>query len=195
MCFVFIYLVKWSWDHKPKDLPDVPEAIFGTSAPIRSIPDGRGNYRSATLTAKELKAALASGRIKYVLRMNGDGKNDRGHLSTTEERDIVEAAGAVYVTSPSTPTRFDGHAGYKEGRGYVGALSQASLYLRRGGVLVHCRHGFDRTGAIVGGWLAANGHPYELIIAHNNWQYYENRGPGYHRYLKTVEGQLEKKVK
>lgn len=174
---------------------DIPPALIGIAAPIQSIPDGRGNFRSGSLTATEIRQALATGRIKYVLRLNGDGENDQGHLSCTEERAIVESAGAKYVTSPSTPDRFDGHAGYRKGRGYVGALHQAADYLRRGGVLIHCRHGFDRTGAIVGGWLAANDYALELIIAHNNWNNYEKKGEAYAPYLETVVGQLENGAK
>ena len=157
---------------------------------VRRIPDGRGNYRAAALDADQLRQVLATGRIRYVIRLNGDGPNDRGPLSCAEERALVEAAGAVYVTSPSTPDRFDAHAGYREGRGYLGALQQAVGYFRRGGVLIHCRHGHDRTGALVGGWLAGLDLPQKHIIRYNRWAGYEKKGAAYGRYLETVLGQV-----
>jgi len=173
--------------------PRLPAAApEGMPATVRLIPDGLGNYRSAALTEADLQAALATGKIKYVLRLNGDTPNDRGPISCARESSLVAKAGAEYVTTrASNVNRFDAHAGYREGRGYVKAFERATLYLRRGGVLIHCRHGFDRTGAIVGAWLGANGHSFEAVIDHNNWQGYAERGAAYWPYLETVRGQVE----
>ncbi|MTB49809.1 hypothetical protein [Lewinella sp. W8] len=168
----------------------VPSADVFPDA-IRFIPDGLGNLRSAALTAEELENALATGRIRYVIRLNGDGKNDRGPISTAEERAICAQYGVEYVTSPGLPF-FDGHAGYEQGRGYVKSYERAQQYLRRGGVLIHCRHGHDRTGAIVGAWLAHQDYNFPMIITHNNWQGYGDRGAAYAPYMETVRGQLEK---
>ncbi|MEM9928553.1 MAG: tyrosine-protein phosphatase, partial [Bacteroidota bacterium] len=163
----------------------------GMPQAIRAIPDLNGNFRSPALTEKELRAALATGNIRFVLRLNGHHGNDRGPISPETERYIVEQAGAVYVTSHDL-AHFDSHAGYRKGRGYVGAVEQAATYFRRGGVLIHCRHGFDRTGALVGAWLAANGLDSQSIITHNGWENYETRGKAYQPYLETVEAWLVK---
>lgn len=186
--FVFCAVYGPYLKNAPATDGSVSKAVFGPSSPLQAIPDGRGNYRSASLTAGELTAALQTGKIKYVLRLNGDSRNDRGHLTTDQERAIVEAHGAVYVTSPSTPDRFDAKAGYREGRGYVTALARATDYFRRGGVLIHCRHNHDRTGSLVGGWLAnATDLPASLILAHNSWTpKYPSRSATHARNWETV---------
>ena len=45
------------------------------------------------------------------------------------------------------------HKGPKVGQGYTRSIANSKPYLSSGKVLVHCTHGADRTGAILGAWL------------------------------------------
>ena len=166
-----------------EELVGHPAELIGPKGPVRPIPDGLGNYRGKSLTATQFEQLLQTGQVGVVIRMNGDGK-DAGKLTTKAERALCERYGVRYVVTSAKLNRFDAHAGYEEGRGYVRAAREAARLLARGGVFIHCRHGTHRTGAIVGYHLKQLGWSREDIIRHNRW---ENLNVArYRRYLETL---------
>ena len=122
---------------------------------IHLIPDGKNNYRSAQLTEAELPYFIKKYGIKTVIRMNGDGR-DSQHRSSypqtpiSKESAICKANGCdfKYITS---------YRGYVEGRGFVKSIEDISKVLDQGNVLIHCAHGADRTGGMVGAYLKNRG--------------------------------------
>lgn len=138
---------------------------------VRLIPDQRNNYRSKQLTTDQLEELLAKGVIKKVIRMNGDGEDAAG-VPIAKEREICER--------------------YKVDFQYVNAHGkQAKEEIRSallsGNTLLHCKHGFDRTGGMVGNHLKQLGFDTLEIIEHNNWKdYLAKKGKAYEVYYKMI---------
>ena len=59
--------------------------------------------------------------------------------------------------------------------------------LQLGRTYVHCRHGFDRTGAAVGYHLRQLGWELPAIVEHNRWRnYIERKGAAYQQYFDKI---------
>lgn len=145
---------------------------------IEKVPAGTQIYRSAQLTYEQLDTLLASGKITYVLRLNGDYK-DAGAMTTAEERALCDKHGVIFA-------RINAHAGYVKDEGYRQTVQLTNEYLEAGHVLVHCKHGFHRAGAVIGAFLTAHGFDPEEVIEHNDWEVLAADPGDYYRYLETA---------
>lgn len=120
------------------------------------IPDGKGNYRSAQLTANELAYVIKKYGIKRIIRLNGEGSDSKHRSSYTEtprssEQSICSQNGCEY-------NYVDSHSGYVKGQGYTQSIKKVSDILKKGNTLIHCAHGADRTGGMVGAYLKNAGY-------------------------------------
>jgi hypothetical protein len=125
------------------------------------IPDSLNNYRSAQILAVDLPNLIKKYKIKRIIRMNGNGVNDQAHrskykkVSMEEEKKICEDNDCEFFFINS-------HEGYQTNKGYVTSLNKINNILVKGNALIHCAHGQDRTGGMVGGYLKKNLHITDL---------------------------------
>lgn len=146
--------------------------------PLRQVPGDRGNYRGPQPTARELRAALESGKIKTVIRLNAEGEQE-GYLSPGEEQAICNEAGVLFVL-----INIEGANGCSTRK-----LHRVHEMLADGNCFIHCLHGFDRTGAAVGYHLRQLCFTPEKIIAHNDWAGYPaKKGAAYQKYYAAGVG-------
>lgn len=139
---------------------------------VRPIPGDRYNYRSAQLTIPQMDSVLAAGLITTVIRLNGNGRDASG-VSTTEERRLCASHGVRFI-------RLDAHA--------PDAALTAHALLLEGRTLIHCCHGFDRTGALVGYHLRQLGFGRAEVIRYNGWEnYLDKKGADYSKYLSLIK--------
>lgn len=145
----------------------------------RAIPVGENNWRSEQMSASVFEKFILSKNIKTVVRLNGDGKDSFG-MSRAEEKKISEKHGIKFIY-------INAHEGYISGQGYVGSGKKVAVWLNKGGCLVHCKWGHDRTGAMVGYFLRKNGKNTTFAVQHNHWKNYLNKkkGNGYKKYYET----------
>lgn len=117
---------------------------------FHEIPDGKNNYRSGQIPI-EINGKQFLGEIidkygiKTIIRFNGDGDDSRrtsAHPSTSiaEEKKLAENKGVDFYTLSSRDDQ-----------------EKVNELLDQGNVLIHCRHGQDRTGGNVGGYLYSKG--------------------------------------
>lgn len=134
------------------------------------IPHGVNLYRSPQLDRVAFQQFITDHDIYTVIRLNGDGK-DAGSLSVEEELSICLAHEVTFVNLNISK------AGKKQ------AAQICADYLDGGNVLIHCLHGYDRTGAMVGYYLQQNGFTREQIIQANDWSnYLQRKGDDYKQY-------------
>ena len=173
--------------------PKVADPELSKKFNFHLIPDGKGNYRSAQFTANELPQVIKKYNIKRIIRFNGDG-NDSKHRSAypqtpiSEEKRIAQSLGVEHHFMSS-------HSGYKRGQGYTKSVENAGAILDKGNTLVHCAHGADRTGGIVGGYLKTRGYMTNLnelwnyTTQYNGWMSMIRSGKffgsGYDKYADT----------
>ena len=166
-------------DIQPEDLKDFKFA---------KIPGGQNNWRSAQITADILPSVIKKYGIKNIIRMSGDDEKHRSkHTKTPKdtERKICEENGCTYHY-------IDSHSGYKLGKGYTKSIQKTSEVLNKGNTLIHCAHGADRTGGMVGAYLKNNGYMkdkdelWKYTTQFNSWQNLINGnnffGSGYDKY-------------
>jgi hypothetical protein len=166
-------------DVQPDDLKDFKFA---------KIPGGQNNWRSAQITADILPSVIKKYGIKNIIRMSGDHEKHRSkHTETPKdtERKICEENGCTYHY-------IDSHSGFKEGKGYTQSIQKTSEVLNKGNTLIHCAHGADRTGGMVGAYLKNNGYMtnkdevWKYTTQYNNWQDKLDKnnffGTGYDKY-------------
>lgn len=145
--------------------------VMGDFPYLEALPLHRGNARMAQPDSVQLEEMLESGLFTTVVRLNGNGY-DSGGLSIQTERKICMKHGVIFR-----------YFNIEE----RGTLFQAVALLLDGGTLIHCKHGFDRTGAVAGLYLRIRGMDYENVIAHNKWQnYIEQKGEDYRKYLDMI---------
>jgi len=168
------FVLRVNHEVKPAS-PDVPLPF------VELLPDEIGNYRSASLSEKQLRSAVAQLPIQRVVRLNGNGK-DAGAMTIKQEQKVCDELGIELITIPA-------HDGYIKGVGYTQSARMVQRYLIAGGTLLHCKHGFDRTGAYVGYHLRQLGWSKNEIIKFNNWEnYLEKKGEAYLPYWETALG-------
>lgn len=138
------------------------------------------NYRSAQPTKAELEYIIQQYGIEVVVRLNGD----EGSMTEEREKHLADSLDVQFV-------RINAHL-KDQGPGYDGSAKVLANFLRGGQVLVHCQHGYDRVGALVGHWLSSNGFSQEEVIAHNKWEgYLVRKGEKYRPYWITALQILE----
>ena len=131
---------------------------------FHKIPLGNNNYRSAEPTASALAGVIQKYGIKNVVRFNGDGADSYG-LSIDEERKICEQNGCSFHKLSSTRHQ-----------------DKVNKLLDDGNTLIHCRHGADRTGGNIGGWLHSKGWGdtkkiWDYTTQYNSWEDYIRKSP------------------
>ena len=136
--------------------PKVADPTLYKNFNLDIIPDGKGNYRSAQLTENELAYVIKKYGIKRIIRMNGDGSDSKHRTSYPEtsratEQRICEANGCEYYYIYAG-------SGYVPGKGYTTSIEKTSSVLDKGNTLIHCAHGQDRTGGMVGAYLKNRGY-------------------------------------
>lgn len=157
------------------------------------IPDGKNNYRSAQITIDKYPEVIKKYGIKNIIRMNGDGgdskhKSSYPQTSKKEEEEMCKKLGCNYQF-------INAHEGYKEGKGYTQSLDKVDKILQQGNTLIHCTHGADRTGGMVGGYLKKNNiitdkdKLWDYTTKYNSWNSYIKKGKffgsGYDKYADT----------
>lgn len=139
---------------------------------VHTIPGRRHNLRSAQLSLNQLDSLIDLGYIQNIIRLNGDGKAAAG-VPIAKERTLCDSLGIgfIYINPEATDAALTIHALLLDGR-----------------TLIHCRHGFDRTGAMVGYHLRQLGYSRQQVIQHNGWEgYVEKKGNAYRKYLSFIK--------
>ena len=132
------------------------------SMKFQRFTDGSGsmtNFRSQQPTLGAIKWFHEQG-VRTILKYNKNTKifYDK-NVKTKSGAQGVCIGGAVTkafcesLVPPIKHIRMSAHKGPKVGRGYTTSIASADPYLRAGHTMVHCTHGADRTGAILGAWL------------------------------------------
>lgn len=166
---ILIVVALACWGTKTKIADEAPPEL--PLCNIEAIPGPGGNWRSPQLDARSLDSVLSTGQVRLLVRLNGDGK-DAGPLPVAEEEAIAAANGVAF-------SRLDVER--------EGALDWLHRELLEGRVYVHCRHGFDRTGAAVGYHLRWTGFTQEEIIRHNRWKdYLATKSRAYWKYWRMA---------
>ena len=155
---------------------------------FHQIPGGSNNWRSAQITADLLPSVIKKYKIKNIIRMSGDDEKHMGKhtkTSTDTEKKICEENNCTYHFINS-------HSGFKLGKGYTTSIQKTSDILSKGNTLIHCAHGADRTGGMVGAYLKNKGYMtnkdelWNYTTQYNNWQKMVNNnnffGTGYDKY-------------
>ena len=144
---------------------------------FRQIPNSN-DWRSSQPSAKELHKFLKSHKIQYVIRMNSSKESPS--ISTKLEESICKKYGVKFIY-------INAHKGYVKGKGYLESAKEIEGYLKKYSCLIHCRHGYDRTGAMVGYYLKRKKFPRNKIIKHNLWQnYLKKKSIAYKPYYETA---------
>jgi hypothetical protein len=135
--------------------PEVEDKALSDKFNFHLIPDGLNNYRSAQITADAFPEIIKKYGIKHIIRLNGDGvdsqhKASYGQTPQSVEQKICEENGCMYH-------KVNAHKGYRINEGYLGTINDALPILAQGNTLIHCAHGADRTGYVVGAHLKKTG--------------------------------------
>ena len=167
------------------DVSDLKEFKF------HKIPGGTNNWRSAQITADVLPSVIKKYGIKNIVRMNGDTDSDSRHISS-HSKTLRDTEKKICEENDCTYHFINAHSGYKLGKGYTSSIQQTSDILNQGNTLIHCAHGADRTGGMVGAYLKNNGYMtdkdelWKYTTQFNNWQDKIDRGKffdtGYDKY-------------
>ena len=183
-------------DSNPKEYKTANCGDLENSFNFALIPDGKGtNYRSAQIPEGCLEEVIKKYNIKNIIRMNGGKDSDNNHksnykpLTKAEEEAICKNLGVSY-------NYVDAHSGTKENEtGYDKSSSKATTILLKGNTLIHCAHGADRTGAMVGNYLKTTGKEtdldklWEYTTKFNSWDDLLKKGTlfgsGFDKYLFT----------
>jgi hypothetical protein len=188
-------VISYSRNQRPKIIldPKIEDTKLNKDFKFHLIPDGKNNYRSAQFLEKDLEYVIKKYGIKNIIRMNGDGVDSKHKSSYPEtkmaiEKQICESNGCKYYFINS-------HQGYQYNKGYVGSLNKIIPILNEGNTLIHCAHGADRTGGMVGGYLKNMGYMKDLdqlwnyTTQYNSWKYMVDKriffGSGYDKYADT----------
>lgn len=199
ICTILTGYKIYTYNRKKRDIkyknliPEEEDLEISKKYNFHLIPDDKNNYRSAQLTMGIYPNIIKKYGIKNIIRMNGDG-NDSKHKSSfpettkAQEQEMCSNLGCNYYFINS-------HEGYKEGLGYTKSLEKVNNILKNGNTLIHCTHGADRTGGMVGGYLKINNiitnedDLWKYTTQFNSWQDKLNKGKffgsGYDKYADT----------
>lgn len=124
------------------------------------------NLKSAQPDREQLIQLLQRDQVDVVIRLNADGDK----LSIEEEADICKDYQVRFYYF-NIEGNFDS------------TYQQIRNFLQDGFTLVHCLHGYDRAGAVMGRWLKDQGATDPEVIAFNQWEnYLQNKGEAYRKY-------------
>ena len=154
--------------------PDKDDPELAKKFNFHKIPDNKNNFRSGQIPASALPGIIKKYGIKHIIRLNGDGADGRDKptdaiVTKAAEKKIAEQNGAIFHV-------LNAHSGYTKNKGYTQSVTDAGLILDKGNTLIHCAHGSDRTGALVGGYLKNKGYMtnldklWEYTTKYNGWQ-------------------------
>lgn len=163
--------------------PTVEDPQISKEYNFHLIPDQKGNYRSAQIPANVLPYVIKKYGIKRIIRLNGDGQDARHRKSHPETPRSVEQK--ICIDNGCQFEYIYGGQGYKRGQGYTTSLQKVSAILDQGNTLIHCAHGADRTGGLVGGYLKTRRHITDLdqlwayTTKYNGWMSMIRKGTFY----------------
>lgn len=172
--------------------PGVEDPYLARRYNIHLIPGNKNNYRSGQIPKSKLAEFIKKYDIKTIVRLNGNNLDSQKYssdpqTSQDEERKICEANGCKFVV-------INAHEGYQPGKGYVLSGEKAYQRLKEGNTLIHCLHGADRTGAMVGYYLKKSGimpnttDIWNYTTNLNSWKSYIKAGKFYNTtYAKYAE--------
>ena len=150
-----------------------------------NIPDCNNCWRSGQLTLDSLKSMIVDHKVTRVIRMNGNGQ-DSGGVPIEQERRLCEMFNVEFYY-------LNAHKGYIEYKGYDTSNREAFKLLSQGNVIIHCLHGFDRTGSVLAYYLGKKGYTQEQIISYNGWRdYLRQKGLEYNKYFEAVYNAKDK---
>ncbi len=109
-----------------------------------------------------MQQAIDSLKIKTVIRLNGDFEKDNGGVKIDDEKYLCE--------HQNDDVKF-----YEINFYSTDALNRIHNILMEGNTLIHCKHGYDRTGAAVGYHLRKDGYSLWDVVIHNKWEDYRNK--------------------
>ena len=129
-------------NNKPSSTGTVTFAPDTTGYNIGQIPDAVNCWRSAQLPKDNIESFVRDRGIKVVIRLSGQSETQFGTdapVSYEEERKAVEAAGGVFykLSAQREPDK-------------------VAAYIAAGNCYIHCAHGADRTGSVIGYYLYRN---------------------------------------
>ena len=133
---------------------------------------GENNWRSCQPTLEQLEWLIKEKGVKRVVRLNGGKPDDP--KSHNDAKVPGPGGGIVFMKDEEKLCRklnvewkfVNAHKGgggrghWKQitpGKGYDASIKKALVYMNQGDCFVHCHHGADRTGMIVGAYKKANG--------------------------------------
>ena len=132
-----------------------------------------GHYRSSELSKEELKEFLLNHSVKTVIRLNGE-KGDSDGLSIADERKICRLYGVKFIYLPMT-TPYD-----KWAKKVISQMNETTL--------VHCHHGYDRTGfifAYLG--MTKYGYTFNQVRKMNGWDKWDKYSKVFYPTLKGLK--------
>jgi len=168
--------IDWS-SIRSKAMRTSKSAMTGCSMCAAKIPDKVGtNWRSPQPTLGNLLWMSKTNKITRVLKYNGNDElgydPDTKTISGTKgicvggdvEKAYAKRLGMEYK-------RASAHKGGEMGYGYKKSVEHANGWLSKGNTLIHCTHGADRTGMIVGAWIKSTAGGKKITGCYALWKY------------------------
>lgn len=133
------------------------------------------DYRSSEPTAKELDKFLKDHpEVTTVIRLNGEGVDSDG-LKVAKERSVCQKY-AVKFDYLSMITPYDEWA------------ETITKVMLKETVLIHCHHGYDRTGFIFAYKLMKHhGYSFDNVRKMNGWDKYDVNSKKFYPILKSIK--------
>jgi len=122
---------------------------------------GNNNYRYKQPTLGEIKYMVETDNITTFIRLNRDDLDSEygwdPQMATCITMEIEEAY-IEYLDKKTAGKKIEykkmsAHQGCIKGQGFQESVSAFNKEFAKGNVLVHCKHGADRTGLAVAGWI------------------------------------------
>jgi len=168
--------IDWS-SIRSKAMKTCKSTTKGCSMCACKIPDSVGsNWRSPQPTLGNLLWMKKTNKIKRILKYNGNDEIGYDpHTKTISgtkgvcvggdvEKEYAKRLGMEYQ-------RTSAHKGGQMGYGYKKSVDHANKVLKQGNTLVHCTHGADRTGMIVGAWIKSKEGGKKITGCYALWKY------------------------
>ena len=133
------------------------------------------DYRSAEPTASQLESFLKTHpKVTTVFRLNGNGKDSNG-LTIEKETVICERMGVRFYYTPMLQNKDN----------WANVIMPTML---KETVLIHCHHGYDRTGFIFAYKLMKHhGYSFKQVQKMNKWDKYDVNSKQFYSTLRKLE--------
>ena len=145
----------------------VPAGVLNFDAVTAKKPSGNylsirnNNYRYKQPTLGEIKYMVETDEITTFIRLNRDDLDSEYGYDSEMQTCItmeIEEAYIEYLDKKTAGKKIEykkmsAHQGCVKGLGFHESVSAFNKEFKNGHVLVHCKHGADRTGLAVGGWI------------------------------------------